>query len=111
MRNKVVSYQRTTRWFDRVFPNVVLPRKTVAAIDASYPVSNAKGHSFMKRNYGTWLAMFLSVVAGTFCSHAASKFTDGQIEAAISINLTSTESAATVALNRGVSTLGENTKN
>lgn len=67
----------------------------------------------MKRNYVTWLAMFLSAVAGTFCSQVASKYTDGQIEAAISIpsSLTSANSAATVALSQDASAFGESTKN
>jgi len=67
----------------------------------------------MKQNYLTWLAMFLSVVAGTFCSQVASKYTDGKIEAAISIptTLTSANSAATVALSRDVSAFGESSKN
>jgi hypothetical protein len=67
----------------------------------------------MKQNYLTWLAMFLSVVAGMFCSQLASKYTDGKIEAGVSIPsyLTSASSAATVALNRDVSSLGESAKN
>jgi hypothetical protein len=67
----------------------------------------------MKQNYLTWLAMFLSVVAGMFCSQVASKYTDGKIEAAISVpsNLTRANSAATIAMSRDVSTLGESAKN
>ena len=67
----------------------------------------------MNRKYGTWLAMFLSVVAGTFCSQLAAKYTDGQIETAISVpsNLTESGSATTVALSRGVSDLGDSAKN
>ena len=67
----------------------------------------------MKQNYLTWLAMFLSVVAGTFCSQFASKYTDGKIEAAISIpsSLASGDSAATVALSRDVPAYGESAKN
>ena len=66
----------------------------------------------MKQNYVTWLAMFLSVVAGTFCSQMASKYTDGRIEAAISISssLTGADST-TVALSRDVSVLGDSAKN
>jgi hypothetical protein len=85
----------------------------MAASDPSYPVSNAKGHPFMKQNSLTWLAMFLSVVAGMFCSQLASKYTDGKIEAAISIpsNLNGTNSTATVALSRDVSAFRDSAKN
>jgi hypothetical protein len=80
---------------------------------ASFPVSRWKRSFFMKQNYLTWLAMFLSVVAGTFCSQLASKYTDGKVEAAISIpsSLASGDSAATVALSRDVAAFGESVKN
>jgi hypothetical protein len=67
----------------------------------------------MKQNHLTWLAMFLSMVAGTFCSQMASKYTDGQIETAISIplHLTDADSTTTVALSRDVSVLGDSAKN
>ena len=67
----------------------------------------------MQCNYVKWLAMSLSVVAGIFASQLASKYTDGKIEAAISIpsSLASGESAATVALSRDVPAFGDSVKN
>jgi hypothetical protein len=65
------------------------------------------------RNYVKWLAMFLSVVAGTFASQLASKYTDGRTESAISSpsGLDGAGYEATVALSRGVATYGESARN
>jgi len=67
----------------------------------------------MKQNFLSWLAMFLSAVAGTFCSQMASRYTDRKIESALSVPvaMTSAESAATVAFSRGASVFGAPAKN
>jgi len=67
----------------------------------------------MKHNYLSWLAMFVSAMAGTFCSQLASKYTDRKIESAltVSVALSGADSTTTVALNRDGSALGETAKN
>ena len=67
----------------------------------------------MQRNYVTWLAMFVSVVAGTFASHLVSKYTDRQVESAVSSpsGLEQSGYAATVALSRDVVAYGESVRN
>jgi hypothetical protein len=58
--------------------------------------------AFMNRNHLTWPAMFLSAVAGMFCSQIASKYTDGRMEASILLpaSMAKAESGTTVALIR-----------
>jgi hypothetical protein len=72
-----------------------------------------KRHPLMKRNYLTWLAMSLSATAGMFCSQFASKYTDGRIEAAISVPVQTTDvgSGTAVALIREAPAVGDRTKN
>jgi len=67
----------------------------------------------MNRNHLTWLAMSLSAIAGMFCSQIASKYTDGRIEATISlpVQTTAAESGTTVALVREVPALSGGAKN
>lgn len=67
----------------------------------------------MQRDYVKWLAMFLSVVAGTFASQLASKYTDGRTEAVISSpsGLNGSGYEATVALSRDVTTYGDSDRN
>ncbi len=67
----------------------------------------------MQRNYVTWLAMSLSVVAGTFASQLVSKYTDRQVESAVSSpsGLEQSGYAATVALSRDVVAYGESVQN
>ena len=67
----------------------------------------------MQRSYVKWLAMFLSVVAGTFASQLASKYTDGRTESAISSpsGLNGSGYEATVALSRDVATYGDSDRN
>jgi hypothetical protein len=57
--------------------------------------------------------MSLSAIAGMFCSQIASKYTDGRIEATISlpVQTTAAESGTTVALVREVPALSGGAKN
>jgi len=68
----------------------------------------------MQRDYVKWLAMFLSVVAGTFASQLASKYTDGRTESAIFSSPSGLDGSgyeATVALSRDVAAYGESARN
>lgn len=67
----------------------------------------------MNRNHLTWPAMFLSAVAGMFCSQIASKYTDERLEATLAIpaSLATAESGTVVALNRELPASASQTKN
>jgi len=65
----------------------------------------------MQRNSVRWLAMFLSVVAGTFASQFASKYTDGNADVAVSSSPSEPSYAATVALGRDVTSYDQSVQN
>jgi hypothetical protein len=63
----------------------------------------------MQRNLITWLAIFSSLVAGTFACHWAAKYPDAQAEAAIQsvAGLKQAGYVSAVALSRGAASYGE----
>lgn len=65
----------------------------------------------MQRNSVTWLAMSLSLVAGTFASQFASKYTDGNTDTAVTSSASDQSYAATVALSRDVTSYGQSVQN
>ena len=67
----------------------------------------------MQRNSVTWLAISLSILAGTCASHLAAKYTDAQTEAAIRSfsGLDQTGYEAAVALGRDIDSFEANVQN
>jgi len=68
----------------------------------------------MPRNYVRWLAIFLSIIAGTFASQLASKYFSAEAELMISSSPSGLDGSGyetTVALIRHLPTHGESARN